>query len=64
MLEKLFLAGILTFTLSLFAQGHRSSSVGMTSNIKSVGIAQQINLNYRMVLSVNPGSTRKLEIPN
>jgi|GEM_PF-4308418 len=53
MLEKLLLAGILTFTLSLFAQVHRSSSVGKNP---------QMNLHNNTVLTFNQFPARKIKI--
>lgn len=44
MLEKLFLAAILTFTFSLFTQAHGLSSAEMT---------QQINSYYKEVLTLS-----------
>ncbi|UKO97476.1 hypothetical protein [Nostoc sp. UHCC 0870] len=55
MLEKLFLAGILTFTLSLFAQVHRSTSIGMT---------QQINSYYKVALNLSDYPSRELKSQN
>jgi hypothetical protein len=55
MLEKLFLAGILTFTLSLFAQVHRSTSIGMT---------QQIDSYYKVALSLSQYPVGELKSQN
>jgi hypothetical protein len=55
MIERLLLAGILTFTLSLFTQGHRSPSLGKNP---------QINTNNNTALTFNYLSARKFKIPN
>ncbi|WP_427160065.1 hypothetical protein ACQFX9_29645 [Aliinostoc sp. HNIBRCY26] len=49
MLERLLLAGILTFTLSLFAQVHRPSPLGKNP---------QINTENNTVLTFNQPGTK------
>ncbi len=55
MLERLFLAGILTFTFSLFAQVHRSSSLVMN---------QQINSYYKVAFTLSQKSLKEFKVPN